>query len=105
MREGDELTPYKKKFLRELNQFSEDTNSPKRWTPEEIDEKFSEAGAKRFIKEGRFDDLYQDYVTKPDNEGKAYNIRLGKDVDRKKKSVKSNTKRKPSKKVKGCRCK
>jgi hypothetical protein len=105
MREGDELTPYKKKFLRELNQFSEDTNSPKRWTPEEIDEKFTEAGAKRFIQEGRFGELYEDYVTKPDNIGKAYSIRLGKDVDRKRKSMRPKTKRNSSKKVKGCRCK
>jgi hypothetical protein len=105
MREGDELSPYKKKLYREMNQYAEDAGMFQRFTPEEIHERFSEAGAKKLLSQGTFDEMYEDYITKPSNIGRVGSMRMGRDIGRKKKSSKVKPKRKIVKKKKGCGCK
>lgn len=104
MREGDELSPYKKKLFREINQYAEDANLPTRITPEEVNERYSESGAKRAIQGKIFEEMYEDYITKPDKIGRVGSIRMGRDIGRKKKSSKAKPKRKVMRK-KGCGCK
>lgn len=105
MREGDELSPYKKRLFKEINQYAEDANLPTRITPEEVAERYSESGAKKAIKDKVFEEMYEDYIIKPDKIGRVGSTRMGRDIGRKKKSSKAKPKRKIVKKSKGCGCK